>query len=334
LKPISVFIFLVCVLPYVLLSQTDEDDTVLQNEYYSDLSDLLHLKLYSLVKINTLEIKVDNDHLRLEPNGVFSLGAGFNFKGFGIGLGFGIPSSQKSIDKYGKTTRFDIQASIYSKRIGGDAYLQAYKGYFCSNPGDFVDWDKDYYPQLPDMQTTSLGVSIFYIFNNKKFSYKAAFVRTQIQKKTAGSFTAGLFVTYDDVATDSGFFPTELPDSVGYDFDLTAYRYFATGVNVGYMFTWIISKSFFLNIAAVPGLGYRDTRIKNIAGESASEKDPHAQILLRGALGYEHEKVYIGLTASTLIRNMKYKDYDVNLATEQFRLFVGMRFDVSKKNSR
>jgi hypothetical protein len=267
----------------------------------------------------------------LEPNGVISLGVGFNFKGFGLGLGIGIPSSSKSNEKYGKTRRFDFQASIFSKRVGGDAYFQVYKGYYCSNPGDFVDWDKDYYPQLPDMQTVSIGVSVFYIFNNKKFSYKAAFVRTQVQKKSAGSLTAGLFGTYDEVTTEKGFKPSEFPDSIWANFDLKAYRYFATGFNIGYTYTWVISKKFFLNLAGIPGFGYKNIRLNNSSGESSYKDDPHAQLLLRGALGFESRKVYAGFTASSLIRNMKYKEYNANLSTENFRLFVGMRFNVSKK---
>jgi len=314
-----------------LLSQAPEEIVHQDSIYYSDLSSLLHLRIYSLAKLNTLEIKYEDEKLRLEPNGVVSLGGGFNFKGIGIALGFGIPSSQNSIDKYGKTKRLDIQAGIFSKRIGGDAYFQAYRGYYCSNPGDFMEWDNDYYPQLPEIKTISVGLSVFYIFNNSRYSYKAAFVRTQIQKKSAGSFTGGIFFNYDDVNSGNGFFPEELPDSIGYDFDMTAFRYIATGINAGYMFTWVISKNFFLNLAAVPGFGYRNTSITTAEGESGSENDPHIQALLRGALGYEHKKVYAGLTASTLIRNVRYKDYDINLATEQLRLFIGMRFDVGKK---
>ena len=326
-----IYLILTCLLSARSYSHPPTDTAVQKNMYYSDLSDLLHLRIYSLAKLNTLKITTGNDKLLLQPNGVISLGVGFNFKGFGLGLGIGIPSSKKSNDKYGKTQRFDFQASIFSKRVGGDAYFQVYKGYYCANPGDFMSWDKNYYPQLSDMQTVSLGVSVFYIFNHKKFSYKAAFVRTQIQKRSAGSITAGLFAIYDDVSTDKGFLPSEFPDSIGYDFDLTAYRYFATGLNVGYMYTWVISKGFFLNVAAIPGFGYKNVRIKNSSGEFSHDKDPHAQLMLRGALGFESNKVYAGFTASTLIRNMKYNDYDVKLSTEKFRLFVGMRFNVSKK---
>ena len=121
-------LILTCFLSVRLYSQAHEDTAGRENIYYTDLSDLLHLRIYSLVKLNTLNISIDNEQLRLQPNGVISLGAGFNFKGFGLGLGIGIPSSQKSIDKYGKTRRFDFQVGIFSKRVGGDAYLQVYKG--------------------------------------------------------------------------------------------------------------------------------------------------------------------------------------------------------------
>ena len=312
-------------------AQQHSDTTTKENIYYTDLSDLLHLRIYSLVKLNNLKISLEDKYMQLEPNGVISLGVGFNFKGLGLGLGIGIPSSSKSNEKYGKTRRIDVQLSILSKRVGGDAYFQAYKGYYCSNPNDIVEWNESYYPQLPDMQTISLGVSVFYIFNHGKYSHKAAVSRTQVQHKSAGSITAGLFVTYDDVSTENGFKPSEFPDSIGANFDLKAYRYIATGINLGYTYTWVISKSFFLNLAAIPGLGYKNVQLTNSSGELQKDNAAHAQLSLRGALGYDSRKVYAGFTASSLIRNMKYKEYNADLSTENFRLFVGMRFNLAKK---
>ena len=48
-------------------------------------------------------------------------------------------------------------------------------------------------------------------------------------------------------------------------------------------------------------------------------------------LGYENKHFYAGLTGQALIRNIKYKDYDINLATEQLRFFIGKRFRIKKK---
>ena len=93
--------------------------------YYEDLTDLLSLKLYTLTKSNTLSVIHPPDgSVNLKPNGNTGLGLGVNYKFIGIALSFGVPSSQSSNEKYGKTNDFDLQVSFFGKRIGFDGYLQ------------------------------------------------------------------------------------------------------------------------------------------------------------------------------------------------------------------
>jgi len=324
------FYILVCLLlsGELIYSQTDTTQT-----FYTDKSELLALKAHLLLKNNALEISTNDQRLRLVPNSPLGIGVGFNYSGLGLSLGIGLPQSSGNKNKYGTTNRFDIQGSLYSRLIGGDGYFQIYKGYFNSNPGDFMEWDKDYYPTIPEMRTISFGVNAYYVFNHKKFSNKAAYSRTQIQNKSAGSIALGYFLNYDDVDSPQGFVPPEYHDTIGNDFDIKAFRYFATGISVGYMYTWVISKSFFLNGSLIPGFGYKDIKITDGAGENGIERHPHAQLLVRAALGYENKDFYAGLTGMTLIRNIEYKDYEINLATEQVRFFIGKRFNVKRKNN-
>jgi len=194
-----------------------------------------------------------------------------------------------------------------------------------------MNWTESYYPKLPDMRTISIGASGYYVLNNKKYSNKAAVLRTQKQDKSAGSFLFGICFNYDEANSPDGFFPQELPDTIAADFDLKGFRYIATGVTIGYAYTWVISKNFFLNVSAVPGGGYKDIRVVNNDGVSDVEKQAHAQLLLRGAFGYENKYFFIGLSASTLMRNMEYKSYELDLATEQIRFFIGKRFNVTRQ---
>lgn len=323
-KRVYIFIFIL-LNALIVFPQSDSTEV-----YYTDQSDLLALKAYFLYKVNTLEIVNDKERLILAPNSPLGIGIGFNLKGIGLALGIGLPQSANNLKKYGSTSRFDMQMSIYAKRIGGDAYLQLYKGYYNVNPQDFVQWDKDYFPQIPDMHTISFGANAYYIVNHKRFSNKAAYSRTQIQQKSAGSVTLGYFLNYDEADLPKGVIPEEFPDSIGYDFDIRSFRYFATGISIGYMYTWVISSRFFINGSFIPGFGYKDIKLTDGKGESSVEKQPHIQLLLRGAIGYESRHFYAGLTGSTLIRNITYKDYDINLATEQIRFSIGKRFRIKK----
>ena len=144
-----------------------------------DYSDKLILRLNTISKSNSLTISNTSTgkNLVLQPNGQTNIGLGLNYKHFGLGLAFGLPKSSESNTKYGKTQRVDIQGSIYGNKIGGDGFLQMYKGYYNSNPNDFIDWNDDNFPQNPSMRILSVGISSFYLFNSEKYSYRAAFVR-------------------------------------------------------------------------------------------------------------------------------------------------------------
>ena len=86
-----------------------------------------------------------------------------------------------------------MQLSYFGKHLAADGFIQQYKGYYMANPSDFIPWDNEYYPTVKDLWVFSLGGSVHYIFNSDKLSVKAAYLRNQIQKKSAGSFASGLF---------------------------------------------------------------------------------------------------------------------------------------------
>ena len=318
---------------YSQVDQPDENrelkDTVI---YYDDYSDLLALRIYTNTKWNALDIVKDQQTLKLRPNGPTALGVGFNYKSYGLGIAIGIPKSASSNAKYGKTNRLDLQINVYGKKIGIDGHAQYYKGYYVANPQDFMEWENENYPQLPDMEVFSLGLNAFYIFNSDKFSYKAAFVRNQVQRKSAGSFIAGIFGQLDMVRTDQGFIPANIQDSIQTSFDLKSFNTFAIGLTAGYLYTWVISERFFLNIGATPGFGLQTINLETLEGNNSTKNAPAAQLAARGAFGYDSRFFYAGITGTIIWRNFEYKGYDVDLSTEQVKIFIGKRFDLTKKS--
>ena len=300
------------------------------DQYVEDMTQLFNLRVYTLTKLNTLEIINPPDKIILRPNGNTNIGIGFNYKRLGLAVAFGRPLSQSSIEKYGLTNRLDMQVSMYGKRIGLDGFMQWYQSYYMANPSDFVNWDKPEYPQEKDLQVFSIGASGFYLFNSEKFSYRAAYLRNEIQKKSAGSFSAGIFFYHDMVRSENGFVPVEFPDSIHDDFDLKDFDATTLGILIGYQHTIVISKNFFVNIQATPGLGFRRLDVTAVNGESSPENSPAWQVLGRLALGYEFDWFYIGAMGSIVWRSYKYKDYEIDLGTEQFRFTIGKRFDISR----
>ncbi len=304
--------------------------------YIYDYSDKLILRVYTINKFNSLSIgnKIKNQELKLLPNGSTNLGIGYNHRKFGIGIAFGLPPSSENERKFGKTKRFDLQLNYYGRKIGADGFFQKYKGYFNSNPNDFFDWTNDVYPQLSNMKMLSTGLSSFYVFNSEKYSYRAAFVRDEMQKKSAGSFLLGVFGIYDEASTEEGFIPNEFPDNIGTDFDIKEFKNLALGISVGYAYNLVITERFIFGAAAIPGFGYQRVSIRHIDNRTESDIQPAGQILMRFALGYEHHLFFLNFTGSVNLRSIELSPYDFSLSTEQFKITLGKRFQFKKKNTR
>ncbi len=309
----------------------EDDGTDTTGIYYEDLSHLLSIRIYPLAKINSLELKVPDGTISLQPNGTGSIGLGFNYKWLGFGFSVGFPASKQSIEEKGETGRFDMQLSYFGKRLAADGFIQQYKGYYMANPSDFIPWDNEYYPKARDLWVFSYGGSVHYIFNSNKLSVKAAYLRNQIQKKSAGSFAAGLFLYKDRVGSEQGFIPPELPIAMQQSLDLKEFDAFTIGVSAGYIYTFVLRNNFFLNISGFPGIGYRRFDLKTLDDNHRSINTLGVQLIARSAIGYEFKHFYMGLTMSVILRNFSYNVSEVNLGTGQVRLTFGKRFDINRK---
>jgi hypothetical protein len=329
LKP---FLFtLLLLLAWTVSVFPNEDDVIdTTGIYYQDLSHLLSVRIYPLAKFNSLELKVPDGTISLQPNGTGSIGLGFNYKWLGFGFSVGLPASKESIEQKGETGRFDLQLSYFGKHLAADGFIQQYKGYYMANPSDFIPWDNPNYPIARDLWVFSYGGSVHYIFNSDKLSIKAAYLRNQIQKRNAGSFALGLFLYKDRVGSEQGFVPPELPVLLRQSVDLKEFDAITVGVSAGYIYTFVLRGNFFLNLSMFPGIGYRRFDLKTLDDHLRTINTLGVQLIGRSAIGYEFKHFYMGLTLSVILRNFSYNVSEVNLGTGQVRLIFGKRFDLSR----
>lgn len=297
---------------------------------FVDYSDKLLLRLYTVSKFNTLSIlnKEFGKSLDFLPNGNTNIGIGGNYKKFGLGLAFGLPPSSDKERRLGKTQRFDLQASMFGKEIGLDGFLQFYKGYYNSNPEDFITPNSDVFPQIASLQILSIGISGFYFFNSNAYSYRAAFVRDVVQQKSGGSFLLGVFGNYDDSLTEDGYIPEQFPDSLRTAIPIKSFKNLAIGVSTGYAHNFIVNRRFLLGVFIAPGFGYQRVETTELDGRGQKEDQPAAQILTKMSLGYEFKAFYLGITGSINFRSIDLSPYDFDLSTQQFRFIIGRRFDM------
>jgi hypothetical protein len=310
------------------LSDRPENDSTV---YFIDLSDLLSLRFYTLAKLNTLEIKGSGKKISMKPHGTGSIGVGFNYKFLGLGLSLGLPSSAEDNEIYGRTRRFDLQASYYGRKLAADGFIQKYSGYYLENPDELAFWNEPYYPHSEDIRVFSVGGTAYYIFNSEKFSYKAAYLRNQVQKKSAGSFLCGIYTFYDEVSSKDGLIPGSMPATARDQVDIKDFEAYSFGASFGYMYTVVIRGNFYLNIGLAPGLGYKEFVLTDRDLDRHHINTSGVLLQVRLAMGYEFRRFYLGAQAVSINRNLNFEESEINIGTGQVRFIIGKRFNIHNR---
>jgi hypothetical protein len=308
--------------------------------YIKDLSDKLSVRIYGVNKFSNFEI-IDNDSdktISYAPNSSLNLGIGVNYKWFGLGVAVNFPFINNDNHQYGETQRLDAQTNIFTRALAIDLYYQKYQGFYIENPQDFIpDWDPESpYPHRPDIISTTLGGSCIYAFKHKKYSARAAFVQTDLQRKSAGSFLLGGYFSLFRVNGDSSFIPNEIADHCNPELTFNNLQVSGIGVAGGYSHTFVMWKRLYLSLTLIPGIAFQKYNVNYPDNIKEEKKGSYfaGRFATRAALIYNVERLYFGVTAiddnfsgSTGKEEQNSLSYQIGVV----RFFYGMRFNVNRK---
>jgi hypothetical protein len=307
--------------------------------YIEDYSDIFILRFQSTLRTTELDLtnNIYNKTLKLKPNDSRSIGFSFSYKWLGIGIGFTPAYMNRDNAVYGKTSRFDVQINTYARKYLFNFYLQWYKGFYVSNPKDIVKgWESVRYPTIPGAQTANFGANFYWIFNNKKFSYRSVYLYNEIQKHSASSFIFGGGFNMSSGYSDNYFLPEEWLPVVNADTIPVIKKYGAMGMyfSGGYAFT-LASKGgkFYFNLSFVLNLGpYISSSTllkendKKLTGNFALGGGTDGRLSLGTNIGKKN-RMFIGLTAVTMQYFYKLnKEYSIKSIVRNAKLFIGYRF--------
>ncbi|WP_343303327.1 DUF4421 domain-containing protein [Chitinophaga niabensis] len=309
------------------LLQTENDSA-----YIEDHTEDLTVRIFGSRKYTYYDIvdKRLKEEVLYRPNTSNNLGIGVNYKFIGINIGFKIPFINNDDDKYGKTKYLDLQSHLYLRKLVIDFYGQYYKGYYLANRR----FNSQALTLRPDMYNTDLGLNVQYIFNDKRFSYRAAYLQNEYQKKSAGSFIVGGEVFAWKMKGDSALIPANLGVEGFFDnepFHKTSSVSIAA--NVGYAHTFVIKKYFFITASLTGSAGVNQTVLNYLDGRNKRrEFGWQLNNTVRFSAGYNSSKYFAGIhyvdmvTRSESPVNRTYQTF----GTGNFRVSVAKRFALKK----
>jgi len=301
-------------------------DTI-RSQYIQSFPD--HFFIWPVLKQRKLDFELENLPSRnssrsFRSNKPYSFGVGMYLFELGFELAFAVPLDEKSKALYGESHARDIQLNIYGKKWGIDAYHQKYEGFYIVDPNVDVPANVPL-PQRNDIETTNNGVTVSYIFNNKKFSFRSAYNFAERQLQSAGSFLLIASLSSFKAYADSAIIGREYINQYGDGALIQKIKTTALGVAPGYTYS-LIHKGFFLNGTLAIGPSNNWLFYQNDDGKQKSDIAFNAFILARLAIGYNGDRFFGGLSFISQGRSVNFDDVHLNSSNGTFKILFGYRF--------
>lgn len=246
-------------------------------------------------------------------------------------------------------TKQDFSLSLYSNQIGVDLfYRKTGSDYKIRriNLKNGLDLSSIKNAPFDGVRSSVKGFNFYYIFNHRKFSYPAAFSQSTVQRRSAGSFLAGIGYTQHRLNTDWGKLDTLISERLGMTVTKTGLdttmrvgqvSYEDFSLSAGYAYNWVFAYNWLFSASASVALSYKHTVSDNEYG-SYNKRDFDLKSfmpdgIVRFALVWNNMRWYAGAGAVFNYYNFSREDFSTNNMFGSLNLYFGYNFGL-KDHSR
>ena len=284
--------FFVLIIPQCINAQEKHPH---DSSYYTVYPHTLTTRIFLSKKYTSVTLPSIDDQatdIKYKSNEKMSLGLGFTYNNFSLNAGAGLGFLNPKDPGKGDTKSFDLQLRLYPYKWAIDALAIFNKGHYLDPEGYGASYANTYYLR-PDIKLGLAGVSAYHVPNAAKFSYHAAMIQNEWQKKSAGSLLIGGQAYYGSVKGDSALVPAQLDKSFQQS-GVDRFSFFSAGPGIGYAYTLVIDKHFFLMGSAVANVDLNYT-MEDGANLSANKFSVTFIPVFKTAVGYNSNKWDISL---------------------------------------
>lgn len=270
--------------------------------------------------INAYSMHLDGTKISMNSNVTASAGIHLSYMAVTVGYMFdfgkifgGRPVSESKLEFEFSCARFF--ANVYRISHSGGTHISRF--------GDYDGYKVNENFKYDGLKLLTYGADAVYIFNNKHYAHGAAYSFSKIQKKSAGSFIAGLSLSHQDVTIDFSQLPEYMRKYLPSDQTEYIFKYNDYSLIAGYAYNWVFRKNWLFNITLLPSFGF-----KYCFPVTSTENQYNPSINLNGriALVRNHNRWYYALHGKVDGKWFFDKKNSFLYTTEDILLTAGYRF--------
>ena len=223
---------------------------------------------------------------------------------------------------------YELNFNYYSSRISANLSYQRAK----TLAGDIVRGDVESQMEEGDVTMKVVNLAAYYAFNHRRFSYPAAFNQSYIQRRSAGSWLAGINYQGGSIKTNDEL-TARKPDAPDVSINVGH-----IGIGGGYGYNWVLGKRWLLHLSMMPTFvvynrnkmtvrSAYDRQLGN-DGEQREAQPMRFNMIFNERAAVVHNFSARYFAGATLVMNNSVFDDDVVVVNQNkwyARMFVGLR---------
>ena len=280
--------------------------------------------------LNLLILEKNSGKIRYSVNQKVQLGYRINWRFINLGFAINIPILNNDDEKFGETSGFNLNFTSQIKRkVVLDIFFLFQKGlYVVSAPSIIPNFDRSgNYPAFKSMVVDYLGVDANYIFNHKKFTFKAPLNINERQLKSSGSLFVGGYFFFSQVLNESGLLNDSLTADFNYLLQTSEMNSINFGVTAGYGHNFVIKKHGLISTTGYFGIGPGISNKTDIDGNTNNKLILSGRYKLRVMGAYMNDNISVGARfLVSVLPNSANDNLSVNYETDYASFFFSYRF--------
>ena len=266
------------------------------------------------------EPSVENMHVDMRSKLAANMGLQLSFMAVSVGYTLGITNLIN-----GEKVSNKVDFSFTCARFAAEAYYMENRGTITVRVRGRTDGEKwnATLREFGGFHRKAYGMRAYYFFNNRRYAQAAAYCFSKYQKRSAGSFIAGICLQHRDMGINMEEFPPLVLDQIPPGQEMPHFLYNDYCLMAGYGYNWVLGTKWLLNLTVAPYVGYRHLlATQNVDRASAWSVNMRVRM---GAI-YNHKKYFVGLqNYGDFHRYKSEKNYFIGSLLD-FTALVGIRF--------
>ena len=270
--------------------------------------------------------------LSFSPNPHNKIGLYFGWRWIFLGWSVDIDDIYRKTNRKNKGTEFDL--SLYSSKLGVDIFYRRTGNNYKIHKirGFYDDIPSDYSEDFSGLKGDIKGLNLYYIFNNRKFSYPAAFSQSTNQRRNAGTFIAGFSISKHNLDFDYQQLPAYIQERMNPGMKVNKIKYTNANISFGYAYNWVFARNCLACLSLTPAIAYKasDVDAETQEGKAWYSKF-NLDFLLRAGVVYNNGKYFVGTSFVGKNYNYHRNNFSLDNGFGTLQVYVGFNFHLRKE---